>query len=103
MNLAKQAVQHQGGEPDAANHIYRWVSEHPAFEEVVYRQWWFQVSDWNSGRDADSRRKNRHGLAMRDDILVRQFFCLALTCVLTMWVTGIHEVCKTTHSRRRHS
>lgn len=83
MYLARQAVQHQGGEPDAANHLYRWVSQHPAFEDVVYRQWWFQVSPWNRGRDAESRRLNRYGAAMRDDILVRAFASQYPLSVLT--------------------
>ena len=70
MHLAHQAVKQQGGEPDAANHLLRWVSSNDAFEDVVYRHWWFQVSTWNTGTDAESRRMNRYGAAMRDDILV---------------------------------
>jgi hypothetical protein len=70
MNLAHRAVQQRGGEPDAANHLYRWVNEHPAFEEAVYREWWFQVSPWRTGHDRESLWMNRHGASMRDDIMV---------------------------------
>ncbi|KAJ3556497.1 hypothetical protein NM688_g1998 [Phlebia brevispora] len=69
MHLAGQAVKQQGGEPDAANHLLEWISTQGAFEDVVYRHWWFQTSPWNPGQDPDSRRANRHGALMRDDIL----------------------------------
>ena len=70
MHLAHQAVKQQGGEPDAANHLYTWVSNNEQLEDVVYRHWWFQVAPWNRGDDPESRRMNRWGAAMRDDILV---------------------------------
>lgn len=70
MNLARRAVHHRGGEPDAANHLYRWINDHPSFEEVVYQQWWFQISPWRPGKDAESVWMNRHGASMRDDIFV---------------------------------
>lgn len=76
MHLAHQAVQQQGGEPEAANHLYGWISSHNAYEDVVYRHWWFQTSTWNPGKDAESRRQNRYGAAMRDDILVRPLLVL---------------------------
>lgn len=71
MYLAHKAVQQQGGEPDAANHLYKWVSQHPAFEDVVYRRWWFQTSTWNREKTKEAETANRHGASMRDDILVR--------------------------------
>lgn len=71
MNLVHQAVARQGGEPDAANHIHEWLRDHDAFEDVHYRRWWFQTTTWNQGTDPESRRQNRYGAAMRDDILVR--------------------------------
>ena len=70
MHMAHQAVKQQGGEPDASNHLYNWVSSNQQFEDVVYRHWWFQVAPWNRGDDPESRRMNRWGAAMRDDILV---------------------------------
>ncbi|KAI0348125.1 hypothetical protein BDW22DRAFT_1350275 [Trametopsis cervina] len=68
MNLAHRAVQHRGGEPDAANHLYRWMNDHPSFEGATYHEWWFQISPWRRGKDPESRWENRHGTAMRDDI-----------------------------------
>jgi hypothetical protein len=70
MNFAHRAVQQQGGEPDAANHLHRWTRENPLLENVTYRRFWFQTSPWNTGRDPLSAQRNRHGALMRDDILV---------------------------------
>ncbi|KAI0685087.1 hypothetical protein BC835DRAFT_1421619 [Cytidiella melzeri] len=69
MDLARHAVQQRGGEPDAATHLHRWISDHPAFEETVRQDWWIQVSPWHPGKDAESQWMNRHGASMRDDIL----------------------------------
>ncbi|GJE88807.1 methyltransferase domain-containing protein [Phanerochaete sordida] len=68
-HLALRAVQMQGGEPDAANHLYGWTRDHGAFEDVQYREWWLQTSCWNPGQDDEARQKNRWGAAMREDIL----------------------------------
>lgn len=75
MYLAHQAVKQQGGEPDAANHLHRWISQHDVFEDVVYRKWWIQTSNWNHGYEKDVRLLNRHGAAMREDILVSCYSC----------------------------
>ncbi|EKM51768.1 uncharacterized protein PHACADRAFT_127622 [Phanerochaete carnosa HHB-10118-sp] len=69
MNLAHRAVQMQGGEPDAANHLHEWVCGHGAFEDVHYCTWWLPTSTWHTGQDEEARRQNRIGAAMRDDIL----------------------------------
>lgn len=69
MSLAHTAVQQQGGEPDAANHLYRWTTAHPAFYDVEYREWWYQTSTFYPGNDEVARTRNRHGALMRDDIL----------------------------------
>ncbi|EKM61450.1 uncharacterized protein PHACADRAFT_248069 [Phanerochaete carnosa HHB-10118-sp] len=69
MHLAHRAVQMQGGEPDAANHLYRWVSARACFRDVCYREWWIQTTTWNTGTDACAAAANRHGASMRDDIL----------------------------------
>ncbi|KAH9858293.1 hypothetical protein C2E23DRAFT_803416 [Lenzites betulinus] len=69
MNLVNVAVEQRGGEPDAANHIYRWVKEHPMLEEPVHRNVWFQTGPWKEGTDPRTARENRIGAMMRDDIL----------------------------------
>lgn len=69
MNLCHIAVQRSGGEPDAANYLHRWVSDHPAYEEVVYREFWFPTSPWRKGNDSETRRFNRIANVFRDDVL----------------------------------
>ncbi|KAI0375494.1 hypothetical protein BV20DRAFT_960668 [Pilatotrama ljubarskyi] len=69
MNVVNIAVEQRGGEPDAANHLHRWVSEHPLLEEPVYREFWFQTGPWKKGDDPSTARDNRIGAMMRDDIL----------------------------------
>ncbi|KAH9929725.1 uncharacterized protein B0H18DRAFT_995942 [Fomitopsis serialis] len=69
MNLCHKAVHRNGGEPDAANHLHRWVLQSNAFEDVAYREFWFQTSPWRSGNDAATVRQNRIAHVFRDDIL----------------------------------
>ena len=71
MNLANVAVEQRGGEPDAANHLHRWLLDHPELEDVVYREFWFPTCPWLKGNDVHTARHNRTGAMMRDDILVR--------------------------------
>jgi len=70
MNHCHDAVQRSGGAPDAANHLHRWVSEHAAFEDVVYREFWFPTSPFLKGKDPESARLNRIGHLFREDILM---------------------------------
>jgi len=70
MNHCHTAVQHSGGTPDAANHLHRWVSEHAAFEDVVYREFWLPTSPWFKGKDPQSVRQSRIAHVFRDDILM---------------------------------
>ncbi|KZT72959.1 hypothetical protein DAEQUDRAFT_722595 [Daedalea quercina L-15889] len=69
MNLCNHAVHRNGGEPDAANQLHRWVSRNSSFEDVVYREFWFQTAPWRSGADAATVRQNRISQVFRDDIL----------------------------------
>lgn len=69
MEFANTAVRQRGGDVDAANHLYQWISSHPAFEDAVYREFWIPCSPWM--QDEEERRI---GSTMRDDILVH-FYC----------------------------
>ncbi|KAJ8084742.1 hypothetical protein AAF712_006408 [Marasmius tenuissimus] len=59
------AIRNKGGEPDAATHLHRWTTNHNAFEDVVYRDFWVPASPWRR----DSEFALRSGRGMRDDIL----------------------------------
>jgi len=68
MHEARKAIQKQGADVDAAHHLFRWVSEHPDYERVLYRDFWFQLSPWKQGKDEQSLRDNRVGTIMREDM-----------------------------------
>jgi len=69
MSLAQQAIRKRGGTVDAANHLYRWVSETGSFENIVHRDFWFQASPWNQKDDNVARRENAIAKTMREDML----------------------------------
>ncbi|KAJ7361299.1 hypothetical protein DFH08DRAFT_843703 [Mycena albidolilacea] len=58
------AAKNAGGYPDAATHLHRWINTHPAFEDVVYHDYWVPVSPHASLTDF----QKRIGTQMRDDI-----------------------------------
>ncbi|ETW86799.1 hypothetical protein HETIRDRAFT_153621 [Heterobasidion irregulare TC 32-1] len=43
-NLSNMAVRQRGGTPDASNMLYAWFRQHPAFEDIVYREVWLPTS-----------------------------------------------------------
>ncbi|KAK6974353.1 hypothetical protein R3P38DRAFT_2584342, partial [Favolaschia claudopus] len=65
MIFANVAARNAGGDPDAATHLRQWITSHPAFEEVVYQDYWVPVSPHPSFNEV----QRRVGSLMRDDIL----------------------------------
>ena len=70
MKLAQKAIQHRGGEVDAADHLFGWVMHHGAFRDVHHRQFWYQASPWRRENDIHSQRENEIATTMREDMLV---------------------------------
>jgi len=68
MCMVRAAIQERGGDADAALHLHRWISEHPAFTDVVYRDFPFPASPWIPLDHPYAARMNRSGSLMRDDI-----------------------------------
>jgi len=68
MSYIRRAVEARGGDADASSHLHEWVSNHPAFEDVVYRPFWFPCSAWLPGNDPETKFWNGIGATMRDDI-----------------------------------
>ncbi|KIY46318.1 hypothetical protein FISHEDRAFT_66490 [Fistulina hepatica ATCC 64428] len=62
--FAKAAARRRGGDVDAANHLRRWVSSNPRFENVVYRHWFLPTLPYH--KDAFHQEI---GAVMRDDVL----------------------------------
>jgi hypothetical protein len=70
MSYANRAVRQRGGDADASLRMREWVSNHPAFEDVVYREFWIPLSPWLKGNDSNSLWWNDIGTTMRDDFKV---------------------------------
>ncbi|KAG9313965.1 S-adenosyl-L-methionine-dependent methyltransferase [Chiua virens] len=68
MSYAQRAVRERGGDADASTHLHEWISNHPAFEDVVYREFWIPLSPWLRGNDPHSKFWNEIGTTMRDDL-----------------------------------
>ncbi|KIL01069.1 hypothetical protein PAXRUDRAFT_821087 [Paxillus rubicundulus Ve08.2h10] len=68
MSYANRAVRARGGDADASLHLLEWVSNHPAFEDVVYREFWLPCSPWLPGSDPQTTFMNEIGETMRDDL-----------------------------------
>ncbi|KAJ7185297.1 hypothetical protein C8R46DRAFT_376111 [Mycena filopes] len=62
---ANVAARSAGGQTDAATHLERWITAHPAFERVVYQDFWIPVSPHPSLNEF----QRRIGIQMRDDLL----------------------------------
>ncbi|TFK41937.1 S-adenosyl-L-methionine-dependent methyltransferase [Crucibulum laeve] len=43
MTFLASAARARGGDLDAATHLYDWICGHPAFEDVVYREFWLPI------------------------------------------------------------
>ncbi|RDB28437.1 Secondary metabolism regulator laeA [Hypsizygus marmoreus] len=63
--FAQIAVRNSGGSADAAEKLHSWISNHPAFEDVVSEDFWIPASHWARGDEFQMRL----GATMRDDIL----------------------------------
>ncbi|OCB89014.1 hypothetical protein A7U60_g3821 [Sanghuangporus baumii] len=44
--LVRQAALRRGAHVDAAALLNRWISEHPAYEDVIYREAWLPLGGW---------------------------------------------------------
>lgn len=66
--LLRQAAITRGGHVDSASLLHRWISEHPAYEDVVYRDAWLPLGEWIDHVDI----RNHHELsALTADELAR--------------------------------
>ena len=101
MCIVREAVKQRGGEPDAADHLHRWVSEHPSFTDVVPRSFYFPASPWIPPGYPGATRLNRTGAFMRDDILASRSSFEAHPLYLTQLVIGICTGCQAPVVERR--
>ncbi|KAL5533760.1 hypothetical protein ACEPAG_220 [Sanghuangporus baumii] len=52
--LASQAALKRGAHVESAVLLNRWISEHPAYEDVTYREAWLPVGEWLNSIDVRS-------------------------------------------------
>ncbi|PPQ64252.1 hypothetical protein CVT24_008655 [Panaeolus cyanescens] len=79
MDLVLKAVKQSGGDADAALHLHEWISNNPAFEDVVYREFYFPIID---PRDTskDTPAQKRLYKRVYDDLLA--FFASSKPLIL---------------------
>jgi hypothetical protein len=87
MSLCTVAVRHRGGDVDAADHLHRWLSEHEAFEDVVYRAVHFPASPFLRPDEPNAQFWNSIGASMRDDVQVLIYF--GSFCDLRLGLTSL--------------
>jgi len=44
------AARKRGGNGDAAALLHRWITQHPSYEDVNYREFWLPYGPWMRGR-----------------------------------------------------
>lgn len=74
MTFVRVAIQQIGGHTDAASHLWDWVSNHPAFEQPVYREYWMPVcirpSESNSEQQQICQRLRGDAVVCNDAISI---------------------------------
>jgi len=65
MVYAGLAARTAGGHPDAATHLHRWVTSHPNFDGVVYKDYWVPVCPHPDIGESQMETATR----MREDVL----------------------------------
>jgi hypothetical protein len=66
--FCEKAARAAGGDVDAATHLHSWISDHPLFEDVVYKEFW-APSSLHPHMNGDPIQ-TQIGEGMRDDIIV---------------------------------
>ncbi|KAI0323106.1 hypothetical protein OF83DRAFT_1048220 [Amylostereum chailletii] len=68
MSLLNLAIRQRGGSPDAATMLHPWVSQHHAFEDVVYREYYLPTAPFVSRRDPDYHCQKAISELVREDL-----------------------------------
>jgi hypothetical protein len=85
MLLLNMAVRQRGGSPDAANMLYSWTLQHPAFQDVVYEEYFLPTAPFMSGQGPNQDFLRSISEILRDDIYVCEdrYLYLTLPSLLT--------------------
>jgi hypothetical protein len=82
MAFLNMAVRQRGGSPDAANMLYSWTLQHPAFEDTVYEEYFIPTAPFMSHQGPNYRFARSISETLRDDIYVCDRGYLTFRCVL---------------------
>ncbi|KAG5647661.1 hypothetical protein DXG03_008384 [Asterophora parasitica] len=86
--FAQIAIRNHGGSVEAADNLRAWVTNHPAFEQQVYEEFWIPTSRWPRGDEFQMRM----GTIMGDDICVGPFASKALVTALISSGAGFSQI-----------
>ncbi|KAI0257290.1 S-adenosyl-L-methionine-dependent methyltransferase [Lactifluus subvellereus] len=68
MSFLSMAVRQRGGSTDAANMLYSWTLQHPAFEDVVYEEYFVPTAPFMSCQEPNYHFIRSISETLRDDI-----------------------------------
>lgn len=100
--LIGQAARKRSGNVDASALLTRWISGHPAYEEVVSREFWLPTGPWMRNREArmhddfkdlsedTTEMLCRQGNELRDNLLVR--LLRPTISVILMLPSGVYAI-----------
>ncbi|KAH9178870.1 hypothetical protein EDB89DRAFT_987720 [Lactarius sanguifluus] len=69
MSFCNMAVRQRGGSPDAANMVYNWTLQHPAFDDVVYQDYFIPTAPFMPSDDPKYDFIRPIAETFREDIL----------------------------------
>lgn len=91
MSLLNMAVRQRGGSPDAANMLHTWALEHPAFEDVVYREYMIPTAPFMSRKDPDYHFIRPISEMFREDVCVSIFIIILSNCANLVLMCVDHD------------
>ncbi len=73
MSFLNMAVRQRGGSPDAANMLYSWTLEHPAFDDVDYQDYFVPTAPFMRRSEPNYDFLRSISETFREDIQVSEY------------------------------
>jgi ubiquinone/menaquinone biosynthesis C-methylase UbiE len=73
LHFVHMAIKQRGGNIEACTSMHEWVASHPAFDQVVTKEYLLGISPWHPGHDAEAQHNRFIASYMRADLIVRPF------------------------------
>jgi SAM-dependent methyltransferase len=68
--FVNMAIKKRGGNIEACEHMHEWLAEHPAYEQIEWKDHFMGISPWMQGRSSESQRQRHIAQQMRADLYV---------------------------------